>query len=85
MGLIVLGGVDGANSNLASVECYDPSTKEWFALSDMSVARFGCAAAWFDGLLYVVGGEASKGTTVECFYFVCVLQFEFRLFAFVPV
>ena len=69
MGLIVLGGVDGENSNLASVECYDPSTKEWFALPDMSVARFGCAAAWVDGLLYVVGGEDDGDivASAECY------------------
>jgi N-acetylneuraminic acid mutarotase len=61
--LYVVGGYDSNNShtgdgnNLASAECYDPSTGEWRALPDMSVERSGCAAACIDGLLYVAGGQ----------------------------
>jgi hypothetical protein len=57
--LYVVGGSDGdllARTPLASAECYDPSTGEWRALPDMSVARDGFAAASVDGILYVVGG-----------------------------
>ena len=38
-------------------ECYDPSSGDWRDLPHMSIARYGCAAAGLDGLLYVVGGE----------------------------
>ena len=37
--LYVVGGEDGGEEALASAECYDPSTKQWRGLPDMSVAR----------------------------------------------
>jgi N-acetylneuraminic acid mutarotase len=67
----VVGGlvrVDGDGENrltLKSGECYDPSTRQWSALPDMSVARFGCAAACVNGSLYVVGGASNK--SAECY------------------
>jgi N-acetylneuraminic acid mutarotase len=45
---------------LASVEVYNPLTREWQALPDMSVPRRGCAAACLDGLLYVAGGRSDQ-------------------------
>jgi N-acetylneuraminic acid mutarotase len=65
----VVGGIDDGDGEnrltLKSGECYDPSTRQWSALPDMSVARFGCAAACVNGSLYVVGGAFHK--SAECY------------------
>ena len=37
--LYAVGGYDGNGAALASAECYDPATKQWRGLPDMSVAR----------------------------------------------
>jgi hypothetical protein len=37
--LYVVGGDDEDDRAVASAECYDPSTKQWRSLPDMSVAR----------------------------------------------
>ncbi len=54
---------------MASAECYDLSTRAWRALPDMSVERYGCAAACIDGILYVVGGEDGEEAlaSAECY------------------
>ena len=44
-GLVVVGGCGEGGARLASAECYDPSTRQWRALPDMSLARHCCAAA----------------------------------------
>jgi hypothetical protein len=71
--LYIVGGNDGPNFSrysLESAECYDPSTRAWRALPDMSVERLGCAAACVDGILYVVGGaDDHRGflASAECY------------------
>jgi N-acetylneuraminic acid mutarotase len=37
--LYVVGGSDADDRAVASAECYDPATKQWRGLPDMSVAR----------------------------------------------
>jgi hypothetical protein len=74
--LYVVGGYDcafvhdGSTEVLASAECYDPSTRAWRALPDMSFARYRCAAACINGLLYVVGGADNDNlpfASAECY------------------
>ena len=61
-------GLHGGNA-LASVEVFNPLTREWQALPDMSVPRRGCAAACLDGLLYVTGGRSGSVelASAECY------------------
>jgi N-acetylneuraminic acid mutarotase len=58
VGLMVFGGCAGGPS-LATAECYDPAVGQWRVLPEMSVQRYGCAAACIDGFVYVVGGETN--------------------------
>jgi hypothetical protein len=46
--LYVVGGVDGTNTRLSSVECFDPSTGEWSVVAPMSTARFRHGVAVVD-------------------------------------
>jgi N-acetylneuraminic acid mutarotase len=58
-----VGGFDGgANLNVAFV--YDPDTDSWAEIASMSEVREKPAAAFVDGLLYVVGGWDDTGGTV---------------------
>jgi N-acetylneuraminic acid mutarotase len=58
-----VGGFDGgANLNLAFA--YDPGTDTWGEIASMSEVREKPAAAFVDGLLYVVGGWDDVGGTV---------------------
>lgn len=58
-----VGGFDGgANINQAFV--YDPNTDTWSEIASMSAVREKPAAAFVDGLLYVVGGWDEVGGTV---------------------
>jgi len=54
--LIVLGGFDN-RSESASVQRYDPVTKEWHAGRAMPVARSEFDAVLLDDLIYVIGGN----------------------------
>jgi N-acetylneuraminic acid mutarotase len=56
-----MGGYDG-RSYLKSAKMYDPSTGQWRALPDMSVARRACSAVGIDGNVYVVGGGSDAAT-----------------------
>ena len=51
--------------NLATFECYDPVSDVWTRLPDAPFARSRAAAVQYDGLVYVVGGEQSSGTSRE--------------------
>jgi subtilisin family serine protease/N-acetylneuraminic acid mutarotase len=58
-----VGGFDGgANLNLAFV--YDPGSDTWSEIASMSEVREKPAAAFVDGLLYVIGGWDDVGGTV---------------------
>ena len=37
-----IGGWNAAQTELSSVECYDPATNEWRHLTDMVTQRAGC-------------------------------------------
>ncbi len=52
----MVGGYVGGSS-LKSLEAYDVSAGQWWALPDMSVARVGCAAVCIEGNVYVMGGS----------------------------
>ena len=64
----MVGGFDGRHS-LNSAEMYDTSTRQWRALPDMSVERWGCAAVCIGENVYVVGGSdgETKHASVECY------------------
>jgi N-acetylneuraminic acid mutarotase len=51
---------------LASVEIYDPVANTWSAGKPMPNGRYGCAAAFLNGSIYVAGGvEAGAGANKE--------------------
>jgi len=69
-GLIyVIGGYDGVNPPLDTVEAYDPLTDRWSTKASMVVGVRGAAATkGNDGLIYVFGGIASeKVATVQAY------------------
>ena len=48
------GGHDGKQT-LESVECYNPSSKEWKPVTPMANPRRGLGAATLDGQIYAIG------------------------------
>jgi N-acetylneuraminic acid mutarotase len=60
----VAGGVNPANTAAVNtVFVYDPNTDAWATLATMPTARSGSAAAVVNGILYVIGGNLTDGTT----------------------
>ncbi|VDI67343.1 kelch-like protein 1/4/5 [Mytilus galloprovincialis] len=51
-----IGGQDGDNSVLNTVECYNPMTDNWFFVKSMSTARLGAAVGNLGGQMFVTGG-----------------------------
>jgi N-acetylneuraminic acid mutarotase len=59
----VLGGrLAGLDTNLATVEAYDPRTNRWSHLPDLPTPRGGTGAAAVAGRIVSVGGESPQGT-----------------------
>ncbi|MBA2468694.1 MAG: PQQ-binding-like beta-propeller repeat protein [Chloroflexia bacterium] len=54
--IIVIGG-EGIEGLYADVSRYDPVANVWDALPSLPAGRHGAAAAYVDGLLYVIGGS----------------------------
>ena len=55
--LYAVGGFNGDDGNLSSVERYDPAVGAWEAVAPMALARFGAGVAALEGKLYAVGGR----------------------------
>ena len=67
-----IGGQDGNNKVLNTVECYNPKTDNWFFVKPMSEARLAVATGVIGDKLYTAGGygesiEKPILDTVECF------------------
>ena len=54
--VLVLGGKDGEETTLSSVEAYDVDTSRWQELCDLRVARHSAAASALGGYVCVMGG-----------------------------
>ena len=54
--LYVMGGYNGVEP-LATVEVYDPATRQWRTLTGMPTARWSLGAGAINGKLYAVGGQ----------------------------
>ena len=63
--MYAVGGLDSTNTNLSSVESFDPSTGQWSAMAAMSTARCLHGVAVVNGKLYVVGGKDGTGNAVN--------------------
>ena len=65
----VMGGVDGGNVVLATVEAYNPRTNTWRSCLPLSLRRMNAVAGVVGGRLVVAGGRASVGrlTSVEAY------------------
>ena len=67
--IFAVGGRD-ESTRFNTVECFDPLTREWSAVTAMSTARSGPSVAVLAGKLYAIGGKNNFGntiSTVECF------------------
>ena len=68
--LYAAGGKNDVDGTLSSVECFDPSTGQWSAITPLSTVRSGHGVAVVDGKLYAAGGSDATDTavsSVECF------------------
>ena len=63
--LYAVGGRDGTNTTLSSVERFDPSTGAWSAVADMNTARYGHGVTVVDGKLYAGGGKNDDDSTLS--------------------
>lgn len=59
--LYAIGGNDG-NSDLWTVEIYDPKLNQWKLGSDMTSCRMYCSATMFNNSIYAVGGMSGSKT-----------------------
>ena len=57
--LYAIGGSSGS-SELKSGECFDPETKEWSKISDMSICRSNFDVCVLGGKLFAVGGNDGR-------------------------
>ena len=58
--LFAIGGYNGQDKNLTSVECFDPSTHVWSNIAALSTARSSLAVAVLGDKLYAIGGMDSQ-------------------------
>lgn len=59
------GRLAGYDTNLRTVESFDPRTGRWTSLPDLPDARGGTGAAAIAGLIVSVGGESPAGTNAS--------------------
>ena len=69
--IYAIGGQDGNNRVLNTVECYNPKTDNWVFVKPMSQARLAASTGVIDGKLYTAGGYGESIRrpildTVEC-------------------
>jgi hypothetical protein len=57
--LYAIGGSRG-KSELKSGECFDPETRDWSMISDMSICRSNFDVCVLDGKLFAVGGTDGR-------------------------
>ena len=60
--IYVIGGRNGVDCQLSSLERYDALTDDWVLLERMKHARTAVGSCALSGLLYVVGGECAVST-----------------------
>jgi N-acetylneuraminic acid mutarotase len=70
--IYAIGGQDGNNRVLNTVECYNPKTDNWVFIKPMTRARLAASTGVIDGKLYTAGGYGESIRrpildTVECF------------------
>lgn len=64
--VLVAGGLDNQNHELASAELYDPKTGRWSHAASMSHARFGSTMTLLQNHdVLVTGGESPTGLTIS--------------------
>ncbi|MBV9146908.1 MAG: hypothetical protein JO065_13400, partial [Acidobacteria bacterium] len=65
--IYAIGGIDGNNLALPTVEVYDPNTNAWTsssssnAIAPMPTPRYGLVAVAVNGKLYAIGGRSGSG------------------------
>jgi hypothetical protein len=57
--LYAIGGSSG-NSELKSGECFDPETRDWSKISDMSICRSNFDVCVLGGKLFAAGGTDGR-------------------------
>jgi hypothetical protein len=66
-GIVVMGGDDANDENLATCERYTVSTGKWTPIASMCKSRYGAGACMLDGKVHVVGGCSQVGF-FRCFF-----------------
>jgi N-acetylneuraminic acid mutarotase len=59
--IYAIGGTDGNDAPLNTVEEYNPSTDQWITKNSMPTPRSGFATAVYDNKIYVIGGTLASG------------------------
>jgi len=63
--IYAMGGRDGNNGALYTVEVYDPNINSWSTAASMSLARQAFAAVAVNGKIYAIGGLDAGGVLVD--------------------
>jgi hypothetical protein len=59
--IYVIGGLNGNNQPLSTIEEYDPQTNGWTSKQPMPTARSGFAIAVYQNKIYCIGGTVGNG------------------------
>lgn len=62
----VTGGLGNQGKPVTSTDSFDPETKKWKRLSDMTVAHSAASYTVDQGNLYIIGGIGAEGPTNAC-------------------
>ncbi len=68
--IYAIGGIDGSEKVLNTLEIYDPMVNKWVTAVPMPTARYDLAAAEYNGKIYAIGGIDGQGdvlNTVEVY------------------
>ena len=55
------GCISALSSTATSLDCYDPDTNTWSAVTNLNIGRFGHSLFNLHGKLYVIGGKNEMG------------------------
>jgi N-acetylneuraminic acid mutarotase len=60
--IYAIGGKDGNNNRLNSVEAYDPVANTWTQKDNIPTARYGLTCSVVNGKIFVMGGNSGDST-----------------------
>jgi RNA polymerase sigma factor (sigma-70 family) len=63
--IYAIGGYDGKQNSLSTVEEYDPVANKWTKKNDIPTARWGLSTSVIDGKIYAIGGGTMKDVALS--------------------